>query len=184
MTETLEAKIAWTDVETTGLDTRDGHLLLQIAIIITDKDFNEIAVLEQKFRYSPAEVAILKDMAPPIVQEMHEKTGLWDALPDGTPLDEYDDVLLRWLQRYQPKARELYFGGNSITLDREFIREFLPKSYNHLHYRSLDMTSVETFKNFTEDRPWFEKRKVHDALEDIRESIASAKYQRELDRKG
>ena len=183
MTETLEPKIAWTDVETTGLDTRDGHQLLQIAIIITDKDFNEIAELEQKFRYSPAEVAILKAMAPPIVREMHEKTGLWDALPDGTPLDEYDDVLLRWLQEIQPKARELYFGGNSITLDREFLREFLPKSYDHLHYHNLDMTSVEAFKDFTDDRPRFEKKKSHDAMDDIRESIASAKHQRDLDRK-
>lgn len=182
MTELLEPKIAWSDVETTGLDTRDGHVLLQIAVIITDKNFNEIAVREDKFRYDPAEVEILKAMAPTIVREMHEENGLWDALPDGVPLNGYDDVLLRWLQSIQPKPRELYFGGNSITLDREFIRQFLPKSYDHFHYRSLDMTSVETFHNFTEDRPWFEKKKAHDALEDIRESIASAKYQRDLNK--
>lgn len=181
MTEGV-AEIAWTDVETTGLEPSEGHKLLQIAVIITDREFNELAVLEEKFRYSEEEVQELKKLSNDFVLDMHQSTGLWDALPDGVPLDGYDETLLRWLQSVQPEPRRLYFGGNSIFLDRDFMRAFLPKSYSHFHYRSLDMTSVETFHNFTEGRPWFEKRKTHNALDDIRESIESAKYQRTLDK--
>lgn len=173
------AIIAWIDVETTGLDTREGHRLLQLACIVTDKNFTELGTIEQKFRYSPEEIEQLKELCPPVVRHMHEATGLWQELTHGMELEEFDEVFLQWLKSLQPEPRVLYFGGNSIFLDREFTREFLPKSYEHLNYRDVNMTSVETFHLLTEERPWFPKKKVHDALSDIRESIASAVYQRE-----
>ncbi|KAB1638579.1 3'-5' exonuclease family protein [Pseudoclavibacter terrae] len=33
--------------------------------------------------------------------------------------------------------------GNSITLDRNFLREHLPLTFAKLHHRSVDLTSVE-----------------------------------------
>ncbi len=178
----MSGMIAWTDVETTGVDTREGHKLLQIAVIITDENFQELATLEQKFYYSAEAVEKLKELAGDYVTNMHAATGLWDQLPEAAETPEtFDLKLLRWLQSNQPLAKTLLFGGNSITLDREFMREFLPKSYEHFSHRSLDMTSVENYFAFTQGRERFEKKTTHNALDDIRESLDSLLYHRKLD---
>lgn len=176
------ADIAWIDEETNGLDTRLGCKLIQIAVVVTDKNFNELGTIEAKFYYTPEEVKELRDAAVDFVKNMHDATGLWEALSDESNprLEDFDETLLAWLKELQPEAGVLRFGGNSIFLDREFMREFLPKSYAHLSYRSVDMTSVEYFLMNTDHREGFEKKLTHEALEDIRESIAQARYHREL----
>jgi len=176
------AEIAWIDLETTGLTVPDGHWPLQIAAIITDKNFDELGTLERKIFYTSDSVFRLKELAGDYVRAMHEATGLWDQLTDekNPTLSILDRDLHAWLVSFQPEVGKLIIGGNSIFLDREFMRAFLPKSYAHLSYRSLDMTSVEKFFGFTEARKEFEKKLVHNALDDIRESIEQAKYHRSL----
>lgn len=178
-----EAEIAWIDLETNGVDTRTGEKLLQLAIILTDKDFNEIDTLEAKFYFTAEEASALRDHAIEYVKDMHDKTGLWLQVTDKnqtTSYEEFDAKLLAWMQQYQPKSRTLRFGGNSVTLDREFMREFLPTSYEYLSYQNVDMTSVEIFLMGTDNRSRYEKKLTHEALDDIRESLAQAHYHREL----
>ncbi len=179
-----EAEIAWIDLETTGLTVPEGHWPLQIAAIITDRQFNELGVFESKIFYAKDNIHRLKELANDYVIDMHEKTGLWDQLSDETNprLLELDELLYEWLVSFQSEALRLRFGGNSIFLDREFMRAYLPKSYSHLSYRSIDMTSVEEFFQFTEGRAPFEKKLTHNALEDIRESIAQAHYHKNLNK--
>lgn len=181
-----EAEIAWIDVETTGDDARPqfGNKLLQVAVILTDKNFNEIDTLERKFYFPAEEVKAMRDAAVPFVQAMHDTTGLWDQLSnvENPDYEHFDQYFTEWLIARQPQPRKLRFGGNSIFLDREFMREHLSVSYKHFHYRSLDMTSVEEYFGFTEGRPWFTKKKSHDAMDDIRESIASARYHAALNK--
>lgn len=173
-----KAAIAWIDVETTGVDIRDGHYLLQVASILTDEKFREISTFERKVYFSAAEVETLKIMSDPIALELHRRTGLWDALADekNPSYDELDEQFSLWLKTFQPVPGVLLFGGNSVFLDRNFVNEFLPKSYAHLSYHDLNMTSVEAFFTFTENRPPFQKIKSHNALDDIRESIDQARY--------
>lgn len=171
--------IAWIDVETTGLDTRDGHQLLQLAAIVTDKRFDELATIETKFYFDKADVELLRDSSVPYVRDMHDKTELWSQLssPVNPSHEDFDKTFSAWLREFGP-AGTLLFGGNSITLDREFMREYLPLSYDVLSYQNVDMSSVENFFMFIEDRPKFSKKTMHEALEDIRESIAQAVYHR------
>ena len=179
----MVAEIAWIDVETNGADTREGCQLLQLAIILTDLQFNEIDVLEAKFYYTPKESEVLRDNAIDYVKQMHDATGLWAQISDKDTTvsqTEFDEKLLAWMIAYQPESEKLYFGGNSINLDREFMREFLPKSYAHLSYRSMDMTSIELFLVGTDNRLKYTKKLTHEALDDIRESLAQARYHRDL----
>lgn len=172
-----EAEIAWIDVETTGLEVSEGHQLLQVAAILTDRHFNEIDSFERVVFYGPVTTTLLREQfANDYVRSMHDTTGLWDQLPSGTPVEQVDEELHEWLKSHQPKEGFLYFGGNSQVLDREFMKAYTPRSIAHLSYRDLNMTSVEKFFNLIEDRPGFEKKKTHDAMDDIRESIASARY--------
>jgi len=172
-----EAEIAWVDVETTGLEVSEGHQVLQVAAILTDKRFNEIDSFERVVFFDKVDSTLLRErVANDYVRAMHDKTGLWGRLPDGVPVKQVDEELHAWLVTHQPKENFLYFGGNSQVLDREFMKEFTPQALAHLSYRDLNMTSVEKFFNLIEERPNYTKKRTHDAMDDIRESIESARY--------
>lgn len=175
--------IAWTDVETNDVDERlPGATLLQLAAIVTDSDFNELGEIETKFYFPPRAAKAAYEHANDFVREMHTKTGLWDQLSDdANPThEEFDETFSAWLKELQPEPGVLRFGGNSITLDRNFMRQFLPKSFAHLSYRSLDMSSIEEFLVNTDGRKKFHKAYGHEAMDDIRASLDQARYHREL----
>mgnify|MGYP003337188105 CR=1 FL=1 len=79
-------------------------------------------------------------------------------------------------------VREVAIGGNSIGTDRRFLAAYLPEIEEYLHYRSIDVSS---FKELC--RRWYpaefrkrpNKKEVHRALDDIRESVAELRFYRE-----
>lgn len=179
---TAETRILWIDVETTGLNLHETDKLLQVAAIITDGDFNEIAEpFEAKVRFENWQVGMMKNRSKDVVREMHEKTGLWDSLKtSGITLPMLDDRLAKFIDDNSLEGKQPYFGGNSIFLDRTALMLNLPKAFSKIHYRSIDMSSIAIYMGLTTDAEPFEKSKSHDALDDIRESIAEAKYYRDL----
>lgn len=177
--------VAWIDIETTGTDPYDkGDKLLQVACIVTDSDLN---ILDEQginliVKYSEEEAQELYDMSVPFVQEMHKTTGLWNRITSGEalPLETVDELLYDYLRKFYPEKGDLWFGGNSVYLDRSFLEKFAPKAYNHIHYRTVDVTSFGG-----PARAWFgyefEKKRSHDAMEDIMESINELRaYRKDL----
>jgi oligoribonuclease len=71
--------------------------------------------------------------------------------------------------------------GNSIGTDRRFLAAYLPAIEEHLHYRSVDVSTIKELA-----RRWYpdavggapEKRGGHRALDDIRESVEELRYYR------
>ncbi len=170
-------RIAWIDVETNGLTPNDGAMLLELAAVITDSNYTEIDSIETTFSFDEATVEALRDDSIPFVRTMHDNTGLWYRLTasDNATYEEFDELFSAWLRSHSEDSN-LLFGGNSITLDREFVREFLPKSYKEISYHSIDITSVAHFMQAIGFDTKFPKRGTHGAMSDIRESIAQAKY--------
>lgn len=174
-----ERRIAWIDVETTGKTPRDGSRLLQVACIVTDGDLNELDEgLEMKIHFTEEEVKELYAKTDPFVQNMHTATGLWTSLStEGLPREVVEEKLLNYLKLYIAEPVTAKLGGNSITLDRNFLEAELPTAFDWLHYRSYDVSSVaEHYKLNRPDVSEFPKKYTHEALEDIRESIAEARY--------
>jgi len=72
--------------------------------------------------------------------------------------------------------------GNSIGTDRRFLAAYLPAIEDHLHYRSVD---VSTLKELA--RRWYpaviegapKKATTHRALADIRESVDELRFYRQ-----
>jgi oligoribonuclease len=167
-------KIVWIDVETTGLSPfTSDDTLLQIACFVTDNDLNLLddEGYEAVVKYDKASAEAAYAQANDFVKNMHSETGLWDRLTtDGKTLDVIDQEVTEYIRRFQPEPSSAWFGGNSIKLDRDFTSVFLPNLYSHIHYRSLDVTSFAGVA-----RAWygfeFEKKKTHDARDDIMESI-------------
>ena len=72
--------------------------------------------------------------------------------------------------------------GNSIGTDRRFLAAYLPEIEDHLHYRSIDVSSVKElvrrwYPKIGQRRP--KKDGPHRALDDIRDSIEELRYYRE-----
>jgi oligoribonuclease len=119
----------------------------------------------------------------PFVVEMHTRSGLLDAIRASTiSLEEAGAATLAFIREHVPVARTVPLCGNSIGTDRRFLAAYLPDIENHLHYRSVDVSSVKELV-----RRWYptvraqRPRKVgsHRALDDIQESVAELRYYRE-----
>lgn len=80
--------IAWTDVETTGLDETKGDLL-EIAIVVTDDQLNEVASASTVIRPPVSLDATIAKMDP-YVKDMHTKNGLIDELRNLAPAPPSD----------------------------------------------------------------------------------------------
>ncbi len=176
MSNNVQHHIAWIDVETTG-KTSENNKLIQVACLITDLELN---LVDEKgysadIRHSEDEVDWILRNADNHVINMHNKTGLWDRLPSGTPLKQAEVELLDYLHQhtYEDAA---YLGGNSITLDRNFLNYHMPKVGAWLNYRSIDVSSIAILAEEWFNGLVFDKKYNHDAIDDIRESLNQLKF--------
>lgn len=170
--------LAWLDLEMTGLDpTR--HVIVEIATLVTDDDLEVVAegpdlVIAQP----PAALEGLDE----VVREMHTRSGLLDAIrASDVTLEQAGAATLEFLKQHLPEPRTVPLAGNSIGTDRRFLAAHLPAIEDHLHYRSVDVSTVKELA-----RRWYpdavsgapDKKGGHRALDDIRESVQELKYYR------
>lgn len=172
-TENFKDALVWIDIETTGLDPKKDKLL-QVSLILTDKEFNEIAVFDWIIQQNPKR-AFKK--ANKHVQEMHLKTGLWDRLEDGQ-----GKYVVEWELREVLKAVRgdskwpVRIGGNSVHFDLNFIKEKFPTASKELSHQVLDMSAVLGYFRIVGQKVELPKaERTHDALDDIRDTINQAK---------
>ena len=163
----------------TGLDPA-RHVVVEIATLITD-DQLEIIAEGPDLVINPGPEALTH--MDKVVRSMHTKSGLLEAIESSTiSLADAGAATLAWLKEHVPEARTVPLCGNSIGTDRRFLAAFLPEIEDHLHYRSVDVSTVKELA-----RRWYPdavaaapaKAGGHRALDDIRESVAELKYYRE-----
>ncbi len=163
----------------TGLDPA-RHVIVEIATLVTDDDLEVVAEGPDLVVNQPAEaLAAMED----VVREMHTKSGLLEAITSSTvTLEEAGERTLTFVREHVPEPRTVPLCGNSIGTDRRFLAVYLPAIEEHLHYRSVD---VSTLKELA--RRWYpaalaeapRKDTAHRALDDIRESVAELRFYRE-----
>lgn len=170
--------LAWLDIETTGLDERTGHLL-EVAIVITDNDFNEVAE-PFSMLVQPTDPA-WKDDLNDFVTAMHTDNGLIRDLDAGmgTPLPEVEFAAVQYLQTHCGTEAKPMMGGNSITFDRNWLKHHMPMLLAAFHYRSVDVTSVDQFITRSTQLDNVDPDDIavsdHRAVSDLRRSIGIAK---------
>jgi len=166
-------KWVWLDLEMTGLN-EDKCAILQAAMIITDPQFNEMAV-EEVTIWQPE--AVLSEMAP-FVRDMHTKNGLLKRVRSSQKsVEEAEIQLLATLTELVPFRRGILVG-NTIYMDRRFLRRYMPSFESYLHYRQIDVSSIKiACEEWYPEQPKHQKPpSAHTALEDVRESIAELKH--------
>ena len=166
-------KLLWVDLEMTGLEPAKD-LILEVAVIVTDFNFQPLATYE----------AVVKQELQSVKLHMQQNSW-WEDYADnrdeflgrvgtGVPLVEVEQNLVAILDQ-QFKSEPVILAGNSVHMDRAFIKQYWPTLYQRLHYRMLDVSS---FKIVMHGKYGFvyEKKETHRALEDINESIAELRY--------
>jgi oligoribonuclease len=174
-------RLIWIDMEMTGLDPVKDRVL-EIASIITDNDLNIIAQGPELVVHQRQEMLDGMDVW---CKKVHSKSGLSQKVMDSS-IDEKtaEQLTLDFLQQHCKPLKDP-LCGNSVWMDRVFMMHHMPKLYNFLHYRTVDVSSIkELVKRWLpevqEVKDGFKKKNVHRALEDIVESIEELKFYRQF----
>lgn len=161
----------WIDLEMTGLN-EDTCVILQAAMIITDSNLNEIASIDATI-WQP-EAALLNMV--PVVKDMHTKNGLLKKVRSSElSLAEVEQQFMKVLSEHVAFQKG-YLAGNSIYMDRNFLRRYMPSIDTYLNYRQLDVSSVKILANEWCKLKAPKKPSTHTALEDIKQSIEELKF--------
>jgi oligoribonuclease len=171
-------RLVWIDCEMTGLDIgRDA--LIEIAVLVTDGDLTVLG--EGVDLVIHADENALAGM-PESVREMHERSGLTDAVRASTvTVAEAEQLALDYVREHVPDPRSAPLAGNSIATDRAFLSRDMPELDGYLHYRMVDVSSVKELARRWYPRVFYakpEKGLAHRALADIMESIRELEYYR------
>lgn len=157
----------------TGLDPVEDRIL-EVAAIITDWDFNEIATY-----------TAVKKIGPNLMK--NRMVGeFWDSFPEvrdalmrqnetGKNGRTVENELLEFINEHCSGDEKVLLGGNSIHQDRRFIAREWPRLDARLHYRMLDVSAWKVvFEGKYKKK--FAKPEAHRALDDIRGSIEELQY--------
>ena len=169
--------LVWIDMEMSGLDP-DKERILEIALVVTDKDLNVIAEAPVLVVHQPDAVLDAMDSWN---KGTHGKSGLIDKVKASTLSEaEVEAQMMAFMQQYVPE-RTSPMSGNSICQDRRFLARYMPKLEAYFHYRNLDVSTLKELAGRWRPglREGFQKANSHTALADIRESIEELKYYRE-----
>ena len=168
------------DLEMTGLD-HTSDVIVEIATLITDDELEIIAEGPDLVVHQPDEALEAMD---DVVVEMHTKSGLLPAIKASSiELADAGAATLEFIKQHVPEPRTVPLCGNSIGTDRRFLDAHLPDIEQHLHYRSVDVSSIkELVKRWY---PEVDSRRPrgagsHRALDDIRQSVDELRYYRAL----
>jgi len=161
----------------TGLDLELDELV-EVAVVVTDYDLKP---LDAGFNIviKPDQSAL--DHMGDFVTQMHTESGLIAEIPKGVTLAEAEYEVLEYILKFVPDAGTAPLAGNTIGTDRSFLAKYMPRVDGHLHYRSVDVSSIKELARRWFPRVYFQapaKNGGHRALADILESIRELDYYR------
>ena len=167
--------LVWMDLEMSGLDP-EKDVILEIATIVTDAELNILAE-------GPVIAIHQNENVFESMDEWntthHTASGLVDRCRHSRySTADAEQVTLDFIKPFTEKTKNV-LCGNSITQDRRFMYKYMPNLSNWLCYRNIDVSSIKelTFRWYPK-LDEFQKEKRHEALNDIRESIAELAYYR------
>lgn len=174
---TKKATLLWVDLEMTGLDPVEDRIL-EVAAIVTDWDFNEIATYEAAKKVGPNLFANRIKAAPdfwekfPDVRDALIAQNNSDAAKNGRTVE---NELLEFVNEHFAADERIILAGNSIHQDRKFIENEWGRLNERLHYRMLDVSAWKVVFDGKYNKR-FAKPEEHRAIDDIRGSIMELKY--------
>ena len=165
----LPTKLLWVDLEMTGLRP-ETDVILEIAIVVTDFRFNEIARYESAVNQPGELLQRLLDENEWYAQYPENKAHFLSLAGQGKDSAVVEAELVAFVHEHFGEEPAV-LAGNSIHNDRNFIRYWWPAFDATLHYRMLDVSSWKVFMQGAHGVE-YQKSDSHRAADDIAESIA------------
>ena len=169
--------LIWIDLEMTGLKPESDRII-EIATLVTDADLN---ILDEGPVLAIKQADARLDAMDDWNQQHHGASGLIERVKNSDIDEEAASrQTIEFLLQYTQKNSSP-MCGNSICQDRRFMANYMPELENYFHYRNLDVSTVKELA-----RRWkpeilkgLVKQGAHQAMEDIKDSVAELKYDRE-----
>ena len=151
--------------------------VIQVAILITDAHLN---VLSKDF-------CTVINQNDQVLDNMNEwcKENLKDLAIESKCSEvsetKAEEMMLDFITQYV-KPQESPLAGNTIYMDRMFLRKYFPQVDNYLHYRIIDVSTVKELcgrwnRKVYSSAP--QKKLKHRAIDDVRDSIQELRYYKE-----
>ena len=172
-----DRNLVWIDCEMTGLEP-DKERLIEIAVIVTGPHLElrvegPVLVIHQS--------DALLDQMDAWNKGTHGRSGLIDKVRASTLTEpQAEQQILDFLSRYVGKS-ESPLCGNTISQDRRFLVNYMPRLEAFFHYRNIDVTTLKELAKRWRPRLHgaFKKQQSHTALADVHESIDELVYYRD-----
>lgn len=174
MSSTIPASpLIWLDLEFSGLEVSQ-EVIVEIATIVTDGNLNVLGEGPDIVINHPE--TVLSRM-PKWNQDHFRQSGLLEEIRRSTVTTaEAETETLNFLKKFCAPHTAL-LAGSSIYMDREFLRLYMPKLYDFVHYRIIDTNTLkELMHRWYPNIPDYPKVEPHRAKADILESIDELKY--------
>ncbi|KAF4739947.1 hypothetical protein FOZ62_018706 [Perkinsus olseni] len=190
-TKTNNGVLLWVDCEMTNLGDAYGVLgetdrLLEVALIVTDKDLNVLHEGPDLVIHQPNEV--LNGMNNWCRKQFGWENGqpvpglLADEVVKSTISEgEADRQLAEVAAKFVSEGQGL-LAGNTVHVDKRFLEKYMPRFSGYLHYRVLDVSTLKELAKRWDPKAleaFTGKRATHRALEDIQDSINELKHYRD-----
>ena len=171
-----DQNLVWMDCEMSGLEP-GRERLLEIAVIVTGPHL-EPRIEGPVFVIHQSDA--LLDQMDSWNKGTHGRSGLIDKVRASTMTEALaEDQTLDFLSRYVPRNTSP-LCGNTISQDRRFLVNYMPRLETFFHYRNIDVSTLkELAKRWRPDlHAGFKKQQKHTALADVHESIDELVYYR------
>jgi oligoribonuclease len=145
MTGKASTAYVWFDTEFTSLELDEAQLL-QVAVMLTDKDLKRITPPEEdlNFHIRLSDAVPLSPWVEKNLPELVKKCQSNGAVS----LEEVDEKLTAFVDRWcgtptKTIQKRPLMAGNSVHTDWILARKFLPTFTSRLHYRLLDVSALK-----------------------------------------
>lgn len=172
-----EENLVWIDLEMTGLDPINDTII-EIATLVTDKHLN---ILAEGPILAIRQPRVVMDAMDEWNRRTHGENGLTArVLESEIDMRMAEEQTLAFLRQHVIAGKSP-MCGNSICQDRRFMARLMPELESFFHYRNLDVSTLkELVRRWQPDvLQGLKKTANHQAMDDIRSSVAELSYYRE-----
>ncbi|KAJ8076871.1 Phosphatidylinositol 3,4,5-trisphosphate-dependent Rac exchanger 2 protein [Marasmius tenuissimus] len=130
----VDGPMVWIDCEMTGLDPETDKIM-EIAVLITNGNMELVDEgIEYVIRLDKQQLDGMGEWCT----KQHGESGLTKAcLSSPFAKDYVQNAVLSYIKKWVPNERTGVLAGNSVHMDRVFLKKEMPEVVDWLHYRYL-----------------------------------------------